>query len=121
MQKLTPERPQCTFNESFQMKTQLEWIQHKRQFKKKRSDFQIHQIDEAALNQHGNALDVVLKGNSRLLGSVQMDLAQAATTKKKSTFKLGINDCAQDPKAYLSVSVSSEVLSGMMIRSVSDK
>ena len=57
------------------MKTKLEWIPHKRQFKKKRSDFQVHQIDQAAISENESVLDVVLKGNSKLLGTAQMDLA----------------------------------------------
>ena len=37
--QLCPSNSHAIFNESFQMKTQLEWIPHKKYFKKKRSDF----------------------------------------------------------------------------------
>lgn len=39
IQQLDPANRLCIINESFQMKTQLEWVPTLKQFKKKRSDF----------------------------------------------------------------------------------
>ena len=71
----------CVFNESFQMKTTLDWIPEKKQFKKKRSDLQVHQIiNEEMMDQ--DVMNAVLSGKTKLLGNAQLDLAQAANKTK---------------------------------------
>ena len=75
VKQLTADDDSCRIDESFQMKTALEWIPGRKQFKKKRSDFQVHSIDMAAVQECGSVINAVMQGHTVNLGTAQMDLA----------------------------------------------